>query len=262
VFIGSCDLRRPANAPLEDAIGQAGDVVHGVEDDVVGPIPLADIVPGHSCVRNEAVVRIDDHHHVLRRVAALEVGVVHGDYVSRGGLAFALLGDAFVDEGGHAGVVLGTAEGTERQLVKRRHGRERTARHSSSPVVRTRADRPRVQCVRPVSDRRRAAATKRRTGHSAPFHPVVIGMTSCHTAIVAKAISVRLDDDAERALRMLEATGISRSEAIRSSLLASAERMRARHELAAEVAALEADEADRAEMLAVASLMESMRAAG
>ncbi|MBA3606810.1 MAG: hypothetical protein M3487_10430 [Actinomycetota bacterium] len=79
---------------------------------------------------------------------------------------------------------------------------------------------------------------------------------------MAKAISVRLDDDAERALRMLEATGISRSEAIRSSLLASAERMRARHELAAEVAALEADEADRAEMLAVASLMESMRAAG
>jgi len=87
-------------------------------------------------------------------------------------------------------------------------------------------------------------------------------MTSCHTAIVAKAISVRLDDDAERALRMLEATGISRSEAIRSSLLASAERVRARHELAAEVAALEADEADRAEILAVASLMESMRAAG
>jgi len=87
-------------------------------------------------------------------------------------------------------------------------------------------------------------------------------MTFRHTWAVAKAISVRLDDDSERALRMLEATGLSRSEAIRTSLLASAERMRRRHEIAREAAALEADDADRAEMLAVASLMESMRAAG
>jgi Arc/MetJ-type ribon-helix-helix transcriptional regulator len=79
---------------------------------------------------------------------------------------------------------------------------------------------------------------------------------------MAKAISVRLDDDAVRALRSLEAAGMSRSEAIRSSLLASAERLRRGQELAAEVAALEADEADRAEMLAVAELMESMRAPG
>lgn len=79
---------------------------------------------------------------------------------------------------------------------------------------------------------------------------------------MAKAISVRLDDEAERALRLLESTGLSRSEAIRSSLLASAERMRRRSQLAAEVAALEADSDDRNEMLAVASLMESMRASG
>jgi Arc/MetJ-type ribon-helix-helix transcriptional regulator len=79
---------------------------------------------------------------------------------------------------------------------------------------------------------------------------------------VAKAISVRLDDEAERALRALENTGLSRSDAIRSALLASAERLKRRSELAAEVAALEADEADRAEMLSIASLMESMRAAG
>jgi Arc/MetJ-type ribon-helix-helix transcriptional regulator len=77
-----------------------------------------------------------------------------------------------------------------------------------------------------------------------------------------KAISVRLDDDAQQALRMLESTGLSRSEAIRSSLLASAERMRRRHEVAREAAALETDQADRAEMVAVALLMESMRAAG
>lgn len=79
---------------------------------------------------------------------------------------------------------------------------------------------------------------------------------------MAKAISVRLDDEAERTLRLLESTGPSRSEAIRSSLLASADRMRRRSQLAAEVAGLEADEADQDEMLAVASLMESMRAAG
>jgi len=79
---------------------------------------------------------------------------------------------------------------------------------------------------------------------------------------MTKAISVRLDDDAQQALRMLEATGLSRSEAIRSSLLASAQRMRRRHEVAREAAALEADEADRAEMVAVASLMASMRATG
>jgi Arc/MetJ-type ribon-helix-helix transcriptional regulator len=79
---------------------------------------------------------------------------------------------------------------------------------------------------------------------------------------MAKAISVRLDDEAEQALRLLESTGLSRSEAIRSSLLASADRLRRRSELAAEVADLEADEGDRHEMLAVASLMESMRAAG
>ena len=87
-------------------------------------------------------------------------------------------------------------------------------------------------------------------------------ITLRHTCLMAKAISVRLDDEAERALRLLESTGLSQSEAIRSSLLASADRMRKRSRLAAEVAALEADEDDRSEMLAVASLMESMRAAG
>ena len=41
-----------------------------------------------------------------------------------------------------------------------------------------------------------------------------------------------------------------------------AARMRARRSLAAEVAALEADEADRAEMTTVAGLMEQLRAPG
>jgi hypothetical protein len=77
---------------------------------------------------------------------------------------------------------------------------------------------------------------------------------------MAHAISVRLDDEAERALRSLEAAGLSRSEAIRSALIESARRVQRRSELAAEVAALEADDADRDEMLEVASLMESLRA--
>jgi antitoxin component of RelBE/YafQ-DinJ toxin-antitoxin module len=77
---------------------------------------------------------------------------------------------------------------------------------------------------------------------------------------MAKAISVRLDDEAQRALRILEATGLSQSAAIRSALLASAERVRQRTELAAEVALLEDDEVDRAEMDSIASMMESMRA--
>jgi hypothetical protein len=64
-------------------------------------------------------------------------------------------------------------------------------------------------------------------------------ITICHIACMAKAISVRLDDDAERALRTLEASGLTRSEAIRTSLLASA---------------------DREEMAAVVELMEALRA--
>ena len=77
---------------------------------------------------------------------------------------------------------------------------------------------------------------------------------------MTRAISVRLDDDAARALRALEASGLSRSEAIRSALISTAKRLHKGPELAAEVAALEADEADRDEMLAVATLMESLRA--
>jgi Arc/MetJ-type ribon-helix-helix transcriptional regulator len=79
---------------------------------------------------------------------------------------------------------------------------------------------------------------------------------------VGKAISVRLDDEAERALRALEAAGLSRSEAIRSALLESARRLQNSKDLAAEVAALEADDDDREETLAVAELMESLRAPG
>jgi Arc/MetJ-type ribon-helix-helix transcriptional regulator len=79
---------------------------------------------------------------------------------------------------------------------------------------------------------------------------------------MSSAISVRLDPEALRALAQLESTGLSRSEAIRKAIIDSAGRLRRRAALAAEVAALEADEDDRREMLEVAEFMESMRAAG
>jgi predicted transcriptional regulator len=79
---------------------------------------------------------------------------------------------------------------------------------------------------------------------------------------MSSAISVRLDPEALRALAQIESTGLSRSEAIRKAILDSAARLRRRAALAAEVAALEADQDDRREMLEVADFMESMRAAG
>lgn len=71
---------------------------------------------------------------------------------------------------------------------------------------------------------------------------------------------MRLDDEALRALSHLEATGLSRSQAIRKAVVDAAERLRRRESLVAEVRALEVDEADRHEMLEVAALMERLRA--
>ncbi len=79
---------------------------------------------------------------------------------------------------------------------------------------------------------------------------------------MTQAISVRLDDDALRALAQLEATGMTRSAAIRTALVDAASRLRDMGALAVEAAALEADEDDRTEMRAVADIMESLRAPG
>src|SRR5205807_1308671 len=87
-----------------------------------------------------------------------------------------------------------------------------------------------------------------------------ICMTNCDTvALVGRAISVRLDDEALRALRQLESAGLTRSRAIRKALMDAAGRLGRREALAAEVRALEADEDDRREMVEVAALMESLR---
>jgi len=77
---------------------------------------------------------------------------------------------------------------------------------------------------------------------------------------MARAISVRLDDEALQALAQLEATGLSRSQAIRKAVVDAAERLKRRQALAAEARELEADEDDRREMLQVAALMENLRA--
>jgi hypothetical protein len=78
--------------------------------------------------------------------------------------------------------------------------------------------------------------------------------------MVPDAISVRLDEEALRALRQLEASGLTRSQAIRAALVDAANRLGDRAALAAEVAMLEADSEDREEMQSVAELMESLRA--
>jgi Arc/MetJ-type ribon-helix-helix transcriptional regulator len=77
---------------------------------------------------------------------------------------------------------------------------------------------------------------------------------------VTKSISVRLDDAALKALRQLEAAGLSRSDAIRHALVNAASRMRSHRALRAEARALETDMQDRREMLEVAALMEQLRA--
>lgn len=77
-----------------------------------------------------------------------------------------------------------------------------------------------------------------------------------------EAVSVRLDEAAARALLRLESTGMSRSEAIRVSLIQAASRLSEMQTLAAEVARLEADPEDRAEMADVAEVMEALRASG
>ena len=93
-----------------------------------------------------------------------------------------------------------------------------------------------------------------------PFLRPAGGGGSSHYSQIA--ISLRLDDEALRALNQLEASGLSRSEAIRRAIIDSAARLQQRKALADEVAALEADEMDRQEMPEIAAVMESMRAAG
>ena len=77
---------------------------------------------------------------------------------------------------------------------------------------------------------------------------------------MGELISVRLDEGTRRALAELEATGLSRSEAVRRSLVAAAQRLRDRQRLMDEVAELADDKQDRAEAAEVTAMMEELRA--
>jgi Arc/MetJ-type ribon-helix-helix transcriptional regulator len=76
---------------------------------------------------------------------------------------------------------------------------------------------------------------------------------------VAKAISIRLDDEALQALEVLTAQGRKQSEVVRDALVELARR-RDRAQVAAEVERLNADPTDRAEKAKIASMMEALRA--
>lgn len=73
-----------------------------------------------------------------------------------------------------------------------------------------------------------------------------------------RAISVRLDERAQRALDELVSSGLSQSEAIRHALVEMALRLRD-ESLSEEARRLASDPDDLAEMAAVAALMESLR---
>jgi Arc/MetJ-type ribon-helix-helix transcriptional regulator len=75
-----------------------------------------------------------------------------------------------------------------------------------------------------------------------------------------RAISVRLDEEAAAALRVLTRSGLSTSEAIRQSLIDTAARQRRGRSVAAEAARLAADPEDQREAAEVAALMEALRA--
>lgn len=77
-----------------------------------------------------------------------------------------------------------------------------------------------------------------------------------------RPITVRLDDETRLALRRLPATGMTRSQAIRAAVVAAAARLTENRALDTEVAALEANDEDRQEMLAVADMMEELHAPG
>ena len=71
-----------------------------------------------------------------------------------------------------------------------------------------------------------------------------------------RAISVRLDPQADAALEALVASGLTQSQAIRLSLVEAARRRAGDSSLAVEAARLAADERDRREIADVRALMD------
>jgi Arc/MetJ-type ribon-helix-helix transcriptional regulator len=77
-----------------------------------------------------------------------------------------------------------------------------------------------------------------------------------------RAISVRLDPDADAALGRLVASGLTQSQAMRLALVEAARRRAGDSSLAAEAARLAADERDRREIADVRAFMDELRAEG
>ena len=75
--------------------------------------------------------------------------------------------------------------------------------------------------------------------------------------VAERAISLRLDEEAARALELLMRDGKSRSEAIREAVVETARR-RLYEIAAADAARVGADEGDRREVAAVQALMEAL----
>jgi hypothetical protein len=73
---------------------------------------------------------------------------------------------------------------------------------------------------------------------------------------MSKIVSIELDTNTRRALIKLQQMGLSQSDAIRHAIQDAALRLREPERLAAEIAKLEADPVDRAEMLAVINFKE------
>jgi hypothetical protein len=80
------------------------------------------------------------------------------------------------------------------------------------------------------------------------------------SAVPERAISVRLDDEADAALRRLTSGGMTQSEAIRTALVEAARRRAGASSLAAEAARLAADESDLEEVADARALMDELRA--
>ena len=87
-------------------------------------------------------------------------------------------------------------------------------------------------------------------------------MTERDTMVVVpdRAISVRLDPEADTALQALVESGLTQSQAIRLSLVEAARRRTGDRSLAAEAARLAADEIDRREIAGVRAFMDELRA--
>lgn len=75
---------------------------------------------------------------------------------------------------------------------------------------------------------------------------------------MGRSLHVRLDDEAERDLRVLESGGVSASVVVREALQLAARQRRSRAALAQVAGELAADPEDRAEMAEVRELMDEL----